>query len=192
MHYIVGLGNPGEQYTHTRHNIGREVLLFMQQKKQLPDWQKSKAARALYTHTEAAELLLPDTFMNQSGETLRYVCDKQAAQINEFVVVHDDVDLPFGEMKIAVGRGDGGHNGLRSIISSLKSKDFIRVRLGVSPKSFWTGKVRRPAGDALATFVLGRFSMSEKKQLPEVFEKVTEAIEMITDKGVEAAMNKFN
>lgn len=193
MFYVIGLGNPGEKYQRTRHNVGRMVL----QEKFGSDWSKNKHANALYYKGMVAEnyveYVVPETFMNRSGETVDFLVKRRGAKIEEIIVVHDDVDLPFGEVKITKSRGAGGNNGVKSIIDRLGTKDFIRIRVGIAPKSFWTGKMKRPAGGGpLERFVLKPFNTNEVKQLSEVFKKVQEAIELVVLQGVEAAMNKVN
>ncbi len=197
MQYIIGLGNPGEKYEKTRHNVGRMFVETVRAEGVFPDWSKSKGAKAFYAHGaimgEETELLLPETFMNRSGETVQYVCKKHAAKPEDFIVVHDDIDLPFGEVKISHGKGAGGNNGVSSIISTLSSKDFVRIRIGIAPKQFLTGRVVRPAGGgALEKFVLKTFSVLERQQLPAVFVKANEALELIVKDGVQVAMNKVN
>lgn len=194
MKYIVGLGNPGEKYKTTRHNAGR---MFLESQVDKNGWSKSKHANALYQHGtcigEQVEYLLPETFMNKSGDTVAYVVKKHGAKPEEFIVLHDEIDLPFGEIKISKGRGGGGNNGVSSIIQKLGSKDFVRIRIGIAPTSFWTGKTKRPAGGGpLERFVLKPFTPSERKQLLEVFEKVDAALQTIVKSGVEEAMNKWN
>lgn len=196
MFYLVGLGNPGDQYKHTRHNVGRSYL------EQLAagagyEWSKSKHANALYAYGSMVgadvELLLPETFMNKSGDTLAYVKDKHEAQPEQFIVLHDDVDLGIGEIKVSKGRGDGGNNGIKSIINRLGSKDFVRVRIGIAPRHWWTGEARRPAAGApLERFVLQRFTRKESQQLLDLQPQITAAIESIIKKGPEGAMNEVN
>jgi len=193
MFYIVGLGNPGEKYTNTRHNVGRMALEHIAGS----DWEKSKNANALYARgmlgSEPVEFVMPETFMNRSGETVSYITKKHDAKPEEFIVVHDDIDLPFGEIKIGQGKGAGGNNGVDSIIKHLKSKNFVRVRIGIAPTSFWTGKSKRPAGGGpLERFVLKPFNKSEQKQLEEVLGQVRDAIEIVISDGHEIAMNKYN
>lgn len=196
MKYIIGLGNPGEKYAKTRHNVGRMALEAIAADAQV-SWGTDKHANAtagrMMFGSEAAELLLPETFMNRSGDTVKYLLEKQAAVMIDMIVVHDDIDLPFGEIKVVQGRGAGGNNGIKSIIQTTGSKDFARVRVGIAPRSFWTGEMKRPAGGGpLERFVLKPFSGSEAKRLPDVYKKVQEAIEVVVDKGVEEAMNRCN
>ncbi len=146
MHYIVGLGNPGEKYKNTRHNIGWTVLDYFIENEGLPGLVDSaKYAGSMSTgvvNGQEVTILYPNTFMNKSGSAVRKLVPKEEAE--KLVVVYDDVDLPVGDIKVSVGRGAGGHNGVASIIESLGSKDFVRVRVGIAPVSFWTGKAGRP------------------------------------------------
>ena len=194
MFYIVGLGNPGTEYAHTRHNIGFDVLEKLATSGDFSSWHDSGAysGRVATGNFQKDEvmLLLPSTFMNDSGIAVKKLVPK--GEIEKLIVVYDDVDLPLGELKISFGRGDGGHNGMRSIIASLGTADFLRVRVGVAKKSIWTGKVKRPKGEALANFVLSSFSSSEHKKLSDVLKKAIEAITMCVMQGKEKAMNIYN
>ncbi len=197
MFYIVGLGNPGEKYSKTRHNVGRMIVESIGNSGGFSEWSKSKPANALYSHGsiagDAVELVLPETFMNRSGETIQFVANKHHARPGDFIVVHDEIDLPFGELKISAGRGAGGNNGIESIINHLGSKDFVRVRVGIAPTSFLTGKVKRPSGGGpLERFVLKPFSKKEAKALEKLSKKVSGAIETILKDGPEAAMNQYH
>jgi len=196
MYYIVGLGNTGEQYTDTRHNVGR-MYLEQYAGQAGYEWRPSKPANALYAHAtvadESVELMLPETFMNKSGESLSYYLKKHDAQPEDFIVLHDDVDLAIGEIKVSKGRGDGGNNGVKSIIQHLGSKDFVRVRIGIAPRHWWTGEVQRPrAGGPLEKFVLQRFTRKEQSQVQESFGQVDIALCEIVQNGPEAAMNRCN
>ena len=194
MFYIVGLGNPGTEYAHTRHNIGFDVLEKLATSGDFSSWHDSGAysGRVATGNFQKDEviLLLPSTFMNDSGIAVKKLVPK--GEIEKLIVVYDDVDLPLGELKISFGRGDGGHNGMRSIIASLGTADFLRVRVGVAKKSIWTGKVKRPKGEALANFVLSSFSSSEHKKLSDVLKKAIEAVTMCVMQGKEKAMNIYN
>lgn len=195
MYYIVPLGNPGEKYANTRHNVGWMALNYALEKFRFSNPIESSSLSGLVCRGvidgKEVTVLYPDTFMNNSGSAVVKLVPKDA--ITKLVVVHDDIDLPFGDIKIGVGRGAGGNQGVKSIIEKLGSNDFVRVRVGIAPKSFWTGKVKRPQGGGpLERFVLKSFSSSESKQLPELFEKVKNALETITSDGVEMAMNRLN
>ena len=195
MFYIVGLGNPGDKYADTRHNVGWLVLDYCLAEWSLPNLIESKASSGrisdgLVAGSEVG-ILYPSTFMNNSGSAVAKLVSK--SEVSNLIVVHDDIDLPFGEVKVVKGRGAGGNNGVKSIIEKLGSKDFVRVRVGIAPKSFWTGEMKRPAGGGpLERFVLKPFGSAELKKLPEVFNLVKGAIEIVVTKGVEEAMNQCN
>jgi PTH1 family peptidyl-tRNA hydrolase len=196
MFYIVGLGNPGEKYTDTRHNVGQAYLEQFNTLGSLA-WNKSKPASAQYAKATIAgqpvEFVLPETFMNKSGDTLAYYVQKHGAKPEECIVLHDDVDLAIGEIKISKGRGDGGNNGIKSIIARLDSKEFVRVRIGIAPRHWWTGEVKRPkAGVELERFVLQSFNRKERAQLEVVYKTIDAAIEVLVTDGPEKAMNQFN
>lgn len=195
MFYIIALGNPGEKYTNTRHNVGWLATDYCIESLRLPNLIESKANSGRLTEglikNEEVTVLYPDTFMNNSGSAVVKLVNKN--DVSKMIVIHDDVNLPFGEIKIGKGRGAGGNNGVQSIIDKLGTKEFIRIRIGIAPKSFWTGKIKRPAGGGpLERFVLKPFGINESKHLSEVFKKVQEAVELIISEGVEEAMNKMN
>jgi PTH1 family peptidyl-tRNA hydrolase len=193
MHYIVGLGNPGEEYLNTRHNVGFAALEYVIQELRLPSLVRSSKYGGQISEgvigLEDVTLLLPETFMNKSGSAVTKLVPKEAA--DHLTVVYDDVDLPLGEIKISFSRGSGGHNGIKSIIESLGTKDFVRVRLGVASKGFFGG-VKRPQGEKLARHVLGKFKRGEQAQLDQVLKRTVRILRTITKDGVEQAMNEFN
>lgn len=195
MYYIVGLGNPGTEYDGTRHNVGWEVLSYVIETDGLPGLVDSSAYAGRISEGvlggQEVSLLFPSTFMNKSGSAVLKLVPKDA--IEKLVVVHDEVDLPMGEVKVSVGRGAGGNNGVASIISSLGSKEFIRIRVGIAPVGFFTGKPHRPAGGAAMTrHVLGKFTRREATKINEAKEKVRQVLHTIVADGVEAAMNQCN
>lgn len=185
MHTVVALGNPGEEYENTRHNAGRIVLEALLGEKLSPS---SKIYRR-EIGGEAAEILVPDTYMNVSGEAVAQAVGRTAA--DRLIVIYDDVDLPLGQVRVSFGRGAGGHNGLSSVIASMGTRDFARVRVGVARRNFW-GQVTRPAPDKLADFVLSRFSKNEMAVLEKLSGEVGEMLKTIMKDGAAAAMNKFN
>lgn len=195
MYYVVALGNPGKEYELTRHNVGFLALDYLVAALALPEPIKNNTYNGRFSRGKIGgsevSLLYPETFMNHSGAAVKKLVEKDEA--GALMVIYDDVSLPFGEMKISFGRGDGGHNGLRSVIDSLGTKDFIRLRIGIAPKSFWTGKTKILTGEELPRFVLSKFSKSELSQLREdVLVKVEQAISLTLKEGYVKAMNKFN
>ncbi len=177
---VVGLGNPGKEYENTRHNIGRDAVKMFQQCRQgTPD----------DIVESMVEVVIPDTYMNLSGGPVAKAMQKSPE--SELIIVHDDIDLPFGEVKVSVGRGSGGQKGVEDIIKALGTKDFVRVRIGIIP--VFLGKPRKPrGGNAVAKFVLKKFGIIERGKLQEVLEKSNNAIIEIINNGAESAMNKFN
>lgn len=175
MKLVVGLGNPGEEYENTRHNTGR-ILVGMIEKKF--EGQKIK-------------FITPDTFMNNSGKAVAPLV-KSKKDLKDLVVIYDDIDLPIGKMKISFNRSSGGHNGLGSIIKSLKSEEFLRIRIGISPETP-SGKLRKPKGEKeVLKFLLGEFKKSELETLKKLSKKVAEAVGCIFNESKEKAMSLYN
>ncbi len=170
---VVGLGNPGRSYQRTRHNIGFLVVDELASRYG-GDWRSKKKAEAAPVSIGAANatLLKPTTYMNNSGVALA------GYKLEQIVVVHDDLDLPAGDVRVKLGGGHGGHNGLRSIFQHL-GKDFVRVRVGIG---------RPPVGVAPVDYVLGRMDSAIKEAVP----RAADAVEAVIEKGSEAAMNHFN
>lgn len=194
MYTIVGLGNPGEEYVTTRHNVAWLVLEQFVGAQAFSSFSNSSLYSANLSEgrieNTPVTVLLPSTFMNNSGVAVaKFVRDR--GTLDTLVVVHDDVDIPFGEVRVAYDRGAGGHNGIKSIIDSCGSTAFIRVRVGIARKGIFGG-VKRPTGEALSHFVLGRFTTSELKALKEVGERVHTALTLIVTKGKEEAMQVVN
>jgi PTH1 family peptidyl-tRNA hydrolase len=193
MELIVALGNPGKEYEHTRHNVAWIVIgdiiksVCMSEPHSSGMFSGNVCVGNLFGRE--VRILFPTTFMNNSGSAVKKAldCEPQA----KLIVVHDEVDLPLGAIRISEGRGAGGHNGVKSIIESIGSSDFIRIRIGIARKNIF-GIVQRPKGDALSDFVLGEFGVKEKKTLEEVAKRVLRAIELIYTKDVKVAMNEIN
>ena len=195
MFYIVGLGNPGEEYENSRHNTGALSVQSFAKKNDFSPWDTDKKLKALVSvdkiGKEKAELILPQTFMNKSGDSLKsLIISKKKAE--SLVVIYDDLDMPLGKFKISFGRGSGGHKGIESIARAIKTKDFIRIRIGIS-SSTPKGKIKKPKGEKkIIDFILGSFSKKETETLKKVFKKINEAISTIILEGRAKAMNKFN
>jgi PTH1 family peptidyl-tRNA hydrolase len=192
---IVGLGNPGEEYTQTRHNTGRMALEFFAKSIGASAWKEDKRSQSLTTGAVVGKqmlaLVLPNTFMNKSGASVaKFVKSVKAAE--RLVVVYDDLDLPLGKIKLSFDRGSGGHKGIESITRAVKTKRFTRIRVGVSPSTA-TGKLKKPQGEKeVVEFILARFKTDEMEELKKVFKKTAQAIETIASEGREIAMNQFN
>lgn len=178
---IIGLGNPGNQYEKTRHNAGWQVLDFAYPEL---DFARNSYANAGVAKMDEVTFVKPATFMNASGETVKYFIDKESVLPENIIVMYDDVDLPLGKMKISFDRGSGGHNGIKSIEENLGSRQFIRIRIGIS-KILEDGTFVKPN-------VLGNFEPDELIILKDVSKKVKLALEMIITDGREAAMNAYN
>lgn len=196
MYLIVGLGNPGEEYENTRHNVGRIILENFRKKNKFPEWKEDKNAQALCSQGNAGkqkiELIMPETFMNKSGKSVSYVFSKRKVKPENVIVVYDDLDLPLGKMKISFNRGSGGHKGIESIVRAIKTKEFVRVRVGVSP-STPSGKTKKPQGEKnVVEFILGKFKNLEIEKLKKVSKNVSEALEGFTTDGLQKTMNYWN
>lgn len=177
MKLIVGLGNPGEDYNNTKHNIGWMILDILSENE---TWKTDKNAPALYLKKTIAEqetkLFKPLTFMNESGRAVAYAVKKQKININDLVVIHDDKDLPLGEYRLQKNRGSAGHNGVQSIIDHLHTKDFTRLRIGIARPD------KTSMGDT-AKFVLSKFNKEEKNILEKITaEIITQLKNLVTAK----------
>jgi len=182
---LVGLGNPGAKYDGTRHNVGFHVIDRLASRAGASPSRAKLGAEVTEGRLGNERVLLckPMEFMNVSGQALVRVARFWKIDAAQTVVVHDELDVPFGRLKLAGGGGHGGHNGLRSIIAEWGSADFCRVRFGIS----------RPAPGRSATdYVLQDFSASERQVLPELQERAADAVEAIVSSGLTVAMNKFN
>jgi PTH1 family peptidyl-tRNA hydrolase len=182
---IAGLGNPGDRYARTRHNAGAMALEELVGR--VGASLKRHKSGCLIAETdisgERAILARPVSYMNESGRPLRALASYFKIPIERTIVIHDEVDLPFGDVRVKSGGGTAGHNGLASVVAHFGSTDFLRVRIGVS----------RPRGakDA-ADHVLDEFSAAERKDLPEIIQRAADAVERIVEAGVDRAMNEFN
>ena len=185
FYLLVGLGNPGSAYEQTRHNIGFHVLEDFARKR---GWVFKTVANL---HGRLAQgvfegkkmlLLLPMTYMNSSGESLRVVVDYFKISTNNIMVISDDISLPFRALRIKPSGSSGGHNGLKSIEAHLGSQIFPRMRVGVGDRTH----------GALADYVLSRFSEEEIKQLPYLFDKAVAAVEVWIKEGIVKAMQIAN
>lgn len=195
MHVIVGLGNPDDEHVNTRHNTGRMLVEVLHTTHSFGEWKVEKKPPMRWAKGDIvgkkSVLVNPDTYMNNSGRAVAHFV-KNKKDAGNTIVVYDDMDLPLGTIKISHGRSSGGHNGVESVIRALKTKDFVRVRVGVSPKGA-KGMARKPSGeDKVLKFLLGKFTPTENTELKKIFKRVIEAIETIVTHGYQAAMTAHN
>ena len=187
MRLVVGLGNPGAEYEKTRHNVGFMLVDLLAARQSAAV--KRKDCRALLGRIEIegerVELVKPQTFMNLSGETVSCLLAKNeyAGNVERMIVISDDLALPFGTIRIRPKGSAGGHNGLKSIISTVKTDEFIRLRIGIQPE--------HSLGDT-KNFVLDKFSKTEMSELDFILERSADAVRAVVRDGVERAMAQFN
>ncbi|WP_300565179.1 aminoacyl-tRNA hydrolase [Flavobacterium sp.] len=181
---IIGLGNIGAEYVNTRHNIGFKVLDFLARKESL-DFQTVKLGALAEYKIKGRTLLLlkPNTYMNLSGKALQYWMEKEKIEKDNILVITDDLNLPFGTIRIKPKGSDGGHNGLKSIQQTLNSADYPRFRFGISDE-FKKGKQ--------VDYVLGEWDEEEKTKLSERLEVAIEAVQSFALAGLENTMTTFN
>ncbi len=184
MKLLVGLGNPGDRYAGSRHNAGFLVASRVAERHRIS--LKKKGYQGIYgvgrVAGEETTILLPQTFMNRSGGSVNAAGRSLGVAPGDLIVIHDDLDLPMGRIRVRPEGGHGGHNGLRDIIAVFGRKDFVRLKVGIG----------RPERGDVTNYVLGRFYAGEQKLLPQLLDLAAEAVEMILTDGINAAMNKFN
>ena len=205
QYIFVGLGNPGEEYEETRHNTGRMFLRCFG-KTHDAEWKEDKKLNAQVAKIKirgnqmstTITLILPNTFMNNSGKSLKVLFPQGLSlgtlgkQSEKLMVIYDDLDLPFGSSKISFNKSSGGHKGLESIIKALKTEKFARIRIGISPTTS-SGKIRKPQGESLVgKHILGKFKPNELLELKKLSKKVNLALETFLSSGLEKAMTEFN
>mgnify|MGYP000884260461 CR=1 FL=1 len=187
---IIGLGNPGREYDKTRHNAGRAVVELLAKKEGFPEFTLKKTADALVSEGsidgEKVILVLPETFMNKSGKSaMAFVKSVKAAK--NLLVIHDELDLPLGTLKMVFGRNSGGHKGVESVMRSIKTKDFARLRVGVSGEGK-RHQAKKPSGEEkVIKHVLGKWKPSEDALVKKMLKKSAEAATLFVAEGVEAA-----
>jgi peptidyl-tRNA hydrolase, PTH1 family len=181
---IVGLGNPGRDYEHTRHNVGFQVAEELARRYRVTLKNSAKwKARAVKIPDIGDGVLVaePTTFMNLSGWAVREIASFHKLATSDLLIVYDDADLPLGRLRLRANGSAGGHNGLKSIIQELGTIEFPRLRIGVG----------RQAGE-LKTHVLGRFDSDEKPQIDEAVKRAADAAEVFARQNIVAAMNQYN
>ncbi|MBU4154478.1 MAG: aminoacyl-tRNA hydrolase [Proteobacteria bacterium] len=185
MHLIVGLGNPGATYQGTRHNIGFQLLDYLADTLHVSFSDSKWNARVVKTSLSGNGVILvkPETFMNESGRAVGAIATYYRIRPENIIVVHDDLDLALGRIKVVVGRGAGGHNGILSLVSHLQSNDFVRIRLGIG---------RPDPMIPVKNFVLTRFSSEERASIDGEMTIICQTIQLILEKGPLFAMSMVN
>ena len=183
---VVGLGNPGKKYERTRHNLGFLIVARIAKRNKL------KFSRSLTLNAYVARgvvrgknfyLLLPVTYMNHSGSAVKRIVRKKKIALENILIVNDDLNLPFGQLRLRSKGSDGGHNGLASVIQELATQDFSRLRVGIGAPA---------RGEDPAEFVLSEFDAGEKKQLDRIVEEASQGCEIWLQEGTMKTMNQFN
>ncbi|MFN0077872.1 MAG: aminoacyl-tRNA hydrolase [Prosthecobacter sp.] len=182
---IVGLGNPGETYRDTRHNIGFMVLDEIARRLGTA-FREEKRWTGLVAKFTGGHLLKPLTFMNDSGRSVQSVGHFYKTTPMQTLVVYDDVDLPLGRMRFRNSGSPGGHNGIRSLVAAFGTQDFPRLKVGIAPAD------GRPAGERMVGHVLGKFSAEEQPALQAVIKRAADAVLSAVERGLDSAMNLFN
>jgi len=183
---VVGLGNPGLKYRLTRHNIGFLVLDDLA-KEYAGEFKKCSFFKAFKAQIRVNDqkilLVKPETFMNHSGLTVRSVFKKLNGAVDQMLVVVDDFQIPFGQLRLKLKGSHGGHNGLRSIQNHLQTSEYSRLRVGLGD----------PLNkDLITEFVLGKFTSAEQKKLPQIIHSSSDCIKLWAERGIEQAMEQFN
>jgi peptidyl-tRNA hydrolase, PTH1 family len=190
MWLIAGLGNPGPRYQATRHNIGFRVIDELARQCGVPAsafrerFQGELASARLKDSGEELLLLRPQTYMNESGRSVQAVCAFYKIKPSELIVAHDELDLPFADVRLKKSGGDGGNRGIRSV-SSVLGPDYARIRLGI-------GRPPPDFGGDPADFVLQAFASGELSAVEQMVARATEAVSLVTSLGLEKAMNRIN
>jgi PTH1 family peptidyl-tRNA hydrolase len=196
MLLIVGLGNPGEKYADTRHNIGFMVIdrLFQNQVPSGTEWEHKDQFNAYYFKKGDLVLAKPQTFMNASGTSVRKIRDFYKLKPENIWVVHDDIDLPLGKIRIRAGGGSAGHHGIESLMRELQSDVFVRFRLGVGRGKLEAKKTTKKSmiRQAVVKWVVSPFFDAEKGEMRKLIKHGTTALETALLKGLDRAMNEYN
>jgi PTH1 family peptidyl-tRNA hydrolase len=186
MIIIVGLGNPGLKFQNTRHNVGFMAIDEFAEKNNFPEFKLQKKSNALVSEhilgNEAVVLVKPQTFMNDSGKSVNQLTSQIEERMSELVIIHDDIDLPVGKIKIVKDRGAAGHKGVESIIRAVGNDGLVRFRIGIGGKQ-----------DVEAMkVVLKKFSLEEQKMINETIQKTVEGLNLFIREGLEKTMNEYN
>lgn len=185
MYLIVGLGNPENEYSHTRHNMGFDTInqIAKNNNIQITKNKFKGLCESTIIQNQKVILLKPQTYMNLSGESVKEVAEFYNLKPEEIIVIYDDIDIEKGHIKIRKKGGAGSHNGMKSVVEELQSTDFARIRVGIGQPEFKSDMIN---------YVIGKVSQEEQEILQQGVEKAAKAVEEILKNGIDRAMNKFN
>jgi PTH1 family peptidyl-tRNA hydrolase len=185
MYLIVGLGNPENEYAHTRHNMGFDTInqIAKNNNIQITKNKFKGLCESTIIQNQKVILLKPQTYMNLSGESVKEVAEFYNLKPEEIIVIYDDIDIEKGHIKIRKKGGAGSHNGMKSVVEELQSTDFARIRVGIGQPEFKSDMIN---------YVIGKVSQEEQEILQQGVEKAAKAVEEILKNGIDIAMNKFN
>jgi PTH1 family peptidyl-tRNA hydrolase len=193
MKLVVGLGNPGFLYARNRHNIGFMCVSYLARTRGIRFDRKQGYARTGIGSIGPHRVVLarPQTFMNSSGDSVHRLVQLLKVTPADLVIIHDDLDLPLGKVRLRLGGGSGGHKGIESVIARLGTQDFYRVRVGIGRPEV-SGGTPAEKEEAVIAYVLSDFTAVEKKRVEEVLPGVSGAVVTLLTEGLAAAMNKYN
>jgi PTH1 family peptidyl-tRNA hydrolase len=193
MNLIIGLGNPGRTYANNRHNVGFMCLNYFAKTQGIRFDKKQGKARIGTGEVTGYKIVVakPQTYMNLSGQSVSLLTRKFNINLNDLLVIHDDLDLPLGKIRIRSGGSSGGHKGIDSIINELESQDFLRLRVGIGRPTTTEGVAEISEADIIA-YVLSDFTPDQKQAITKVIPRVSEAILCLVTEGLIAALNKYN
>lgn len=187
IYMVTGLGNPGKEYSQTRHNIGFIVVEELARRYNLPFNHSRFDADVAKGIIEGKQTILvkPQSYMNRSGYPVQKISRYFKIETDNIIIIHDELDLPFGRIMVVKDRGHGGHNGIRSVIDAFGTKNFIRIRVGV-------GRPQQKQEESVTGHVLGRFASDEQKEIDLIVKTTADASALILASNLQAAMNSFN
>lgn len=188
---IIGLGNPGKEYERTRHNAGRSAVELIAKQEDISEFVFNKTANALVSKGANVTFVLPETMMNASGKAVSAFIKSQKAAKN-LLVIHDDLDLPLGTIKMVFDRGSGGHKGVESIMRAIKTKEFTRIRIGVAPIGKKNQAKKLKDEEKVIKHVIGKWKPGEEAILKKVLKKVAETARLFAAEGIDSATQFAN
>jgi len=193
MKLIVGLGNPGQGYANNRHNIGFMCVCYFARRQSIRFDRKQCKARIGFGEVTSSQVVVarPQTYMNLSGQSVSQLVKKFDINFNDLLVIHDDLDLPLGKIRLRQGGGTGGHKGIESIVSWLGIQDFFRIRVGIG-RPTTLGSSAETSETDIITYVLSDFTSDEIQIITPVISKVNKATLCLLTEGLTVAMNKYN